>query len=84
MINNGWTKQIEELRAENAALRKEIELIRLGEDRAKCPYCNEDFAVREYGHQVHCPSCDGMLDIFPDAMYFVHTPVGTLEIGVVK
>lgn len=51
------------------------------EDKATCPYCDQEFIVKGYGYGLRCPLCKKKVDIFPDPDIFVTLPFGTIGIS---
>lgn len=52
------------------------------QDKGTCPYCRNDFEVTQYGWRIPCPHCRRRVNIFPDAVMFIHTSFGVCGIGI--
>jgi DNA-directed RNA polymerase subunit RPC12/RpoP len=50
------------------------------EDKGICPYCRQEFEVKEYGFRLDCPSCGDKIDVFPDSTW-IETEWGTFGIS---
>lgn len=49
-------------------------------DNGVCPYCGQEFEVKEYGFKLDCPSCKAKIDVFPDPIW-IETKWGTFGIS---
>lgn len=48
-------------------------------DKGVCPYCEQEFEVKEYGYKLTCPKCGKKIDVFPESTW-IETKWGTFGI----